>query len=217
MLPSLRPVERDILGVQVRYQGFDPLGGHHAYLCEERGIPAEVLGRPIFVERLRIDGRGNAVFPHFDGSGLCGYEARNHGFVSFAKGGHKGIWCSTPDPGDTRLVIAESGIDALSYAAIRGSKRTRFLSFSGGLNDRQPALLQNAMRRMPAGSTVVSAVDHDDAGDGYTRVLRDLFDELGRDDLGFTEDRPAVRGADWNDALRSGSSEPARDGRPEPA
>jgi hypothetical protein len=36
---------------------------------------------------VRIDSRGNAVFPHFDGAGLCGYEIKNQRFTGFAAGG----------------------------------------------------------------------------------------------------------------------------------
>ena len=213
MLPALRPVERDILGVQARYEGFRPLGGHHPYLCGERAIPPEILSQDFLAGRLRVDERGNAVFPHFNDSGLCGFEARNHGFVSFSTGGTKGLFCSVPGEDDRTLVIAESAIDAISYGVIAGHHRARFISFSGGLNNEQPALLRQAMDRMPAGSSVVAAVDHDEAGDGYLQRLQGLFDELARSDLGFREDRPRVIGTDWNDELkaRSGSAHPARE------
>lgn len=216
VLPALRPIERDILGVCARYAAFAPLGPYHPYLCGERAVPREILSDPKFAERLKIDERGNAVFPHYDGSGLCGWEARNHGFVSFSKGGRKAIWCSVPAADDHRLVIAESGIDALSYAAIAGHHGSRFLSFSGGLNNTQPSLLQNAMRRMRPGSMVVAAVDNDDAGDGYVSVLETLFNDLGRDDLAFQVDRPAVAGFDWNDTLKVGQEHPNGDDRASP-
>src|SRR5438132_6809988 len=46
------------------------------YLEHERGVPADVLLAPRFAGRMRIDSRGNTVFPHFDAAGLCGYESR---------------------------------------------------------------------------------------------------------------------------------------------
>ena len=217
MLPSLQPIERDILGVQARYAGFSPLGSHHPYLCEVRGIPPEILAEPFLAERLRIDERSNAIFPHYDDSGLCGWEARNHGFIGFAKGGR--IFCTVPDERDLKLVIAESAIDALSYGVIAGYDRARFLSFSGGLNDEQPRLLQQAMSKMPPGSMVIAAVDRDEAGDQYVSVLEDLFRRLGRDDLTFRSDQPPVVGCDWNDALRASSGSPRTlgGGRPGPS
>lgn len=213
MLPGLAPlvpIERDILGVRRDYECFRPLdSGRHRFLNEERSIPAPVLALPCFSDRVRVDDRGNAVFPHFNETGLCGYEARNHGFVSFSKGGVKGLWCSSAGEDDAALVIAESAIDAISYGVIRGTKRTRFVSFSGGLNNDQPALLRRAMEQMPEGSRVVAAVDNDEAGDGYLDRLGSIFDGLGREDLAYAADRPQVRGTDWNDELRQGPRAPS--------
>ncbi|NRA56855.1 MAG: DUF3991 domain-containing protein [Phycisphaerales bacterium] len=218
-LPPLVPVERDILNVQARYETFGPLPFPHDFLCEDRGLPAELLALSVFANRLRVDGRGNAIFPHYGPEGLCGWEARGPGFTSFARGGRKGLWCSAPAEGDDRLVIAESGIDALSYAAVRGAACARFVSFAGGLNPGQPELLVRAIDRMPAESRIIAAVDNDDAGDRFVDQLAELVDGLDRDDLAFLEDRPGERTCDWNDALRSGSGSPQlhRGGRPEPA
>jgi hypothetical protein len=43
-----------------------PVGGAHPYLLIERPIPASVLADLRFAGRIRIDVRGNAVFPHID-------------------------------------------------------------------------------------------------------------------------------------------------------
>jgi hypothetical protein len=88
------------------------------YLEHERCVPAAVLLSPRFAGRMRIDCLGNTVFPHFDASGLCGYEIKNCGFTGFAAGGQKGLWFSHTHPADRRLVLTESAIDALSYAAL---------------------------------------------------------------------------------------------------
>ena len=216
MLPNLRPVERDILGVQARYQGFNPLEGHHAYLCDERAIPPEILAQDFLAARLRVDDRGNAIFPHYNDAGLCGYEAKNHDFVSFSTGGTKGLFCTVPGEDDHRLVIAESAIDAIAYAVIAGNHMTRFISFSGGLNNDQPALLRQAMDKMPAESTIIAAVDNDKAGDGYVKRLEELFDTLTRPDLSFKADLPAPLGADWADELKARASQPDGGGRPAP-
>lgn len=214
--PELRPAARDVLGVRARYETFSPMDGQHPYLCEERKLPREILTLPRFADRLWVDARGNAIFPHFNENGLCGWEARNRGFVSFATGGIKGLWYSVPAKDDNRLVITESAIDALSYATIAGHKRARFVSVSGGMNTSQPALLGCVMARMPAESVIIAAVDNDEAGDGYLVLLEQLFVEVGRDDLRYVTDRPTVRGSDWNDALRTGSSHPSPQHRAEP-
>ena len=66
----------------------------HPYLEVERGLSPALLGLPRFAGRVRIDGMGNAVFPHFDQAGLCGYEIENRNFTGFLRGGEKGLWFS---------------------------------------------------------------------------------------------------------------------------
>ena len=88
------------------------------YLEHERCVPAAVLLSPRFAGRMRIDSLGNTVFPHFDAAGLCGYEIKNCGFTGFAAGGQKGLWFSHTQPADRRLILTESAVDALSYAAL---------------------------------------------------------------------------------------------------
>jgi hypothetical protein len=43
--------------------------------------------------------------------------------------------------GDTSFMIPDSGIDALSYAALHPGKAARYASTSGAMNPNQPALL----------------------------------------------------------------------------
>ena len=90
----------------------------HPYLENERHLPPALLISERFLGRIRVDGRGNAIFPHFDLNGLCGYEIKNRGFTGFASGGCKGLWFSHKQTDDNRLVLAESAIDALSYATL---------------------------------------------------------------------------------------------------
>jgi hypothetical protein len=51
-----------------------------------------VLQSPRFAGRLKVDFRSNAIFPHADKDGPCGYEIKNKGFTGFARGGEKGLW-----------------------------------------------------------------------------------------------------------------------------
>src|SRR4029450_7817951 len=71
-----------------------PLVPRYPYLQQDRCVPAGVLLSPRFVGRMRMDSRGNTVFPHFDAAGLCGYEIKHRGFTGFAAGGQKGLWFS---------------------------------------------------------------------------------------------------------------------------
>jgi hypothetical protein len=65
---------------------------------------------PIFFSltgMIRMDVHGNAVFPHFDQSGLCGYELKNRSFTGFAPGGEKGLWSSHEKDGRTACLCRE--------------------------------------------------------------------------------------------------------------
>jgi hypothetical protein len=130
VMPKLEVTTKDRQQVERRYRAMAP-ALRHPYLEDVRHIPAAVLSSPRFAGRVRIDGHRNAVFPHFDAGGLSGYELKNQNFTGFAVGGEKGLWMSHADSADHRLVVAESAIDALSYAALFLDAGTRYASIGG--------------------------------------------------------------------------------------
>ena len=201
--PALKESSRDRHQVEAAYAKMrDAL--KHPYLEDTRAVPAAILQRPRFVGRIKIDARGNAIFPHFDNEGLCGFEIKNVNFTGFSPSGTKGLWLSHALPVDDCLVVTESAIDALSYAALFGEVRTRLGSIGGNLNRHQPEMLRAAIGQMPAGSEIVSAMDLDEGGAKLAALLRDTFDRLGRADLRFKIQTPTV-GKDFNDQLRARS------------
>ncbi len=113
----LTKTSKDRLRVETEYAKMRN-APRHPYLENERALPASLLEANRFAGRVRIDARGNAMFPHFDEEGLCGYEIKNKGFTGFRSGGTKGLWLSQERPDDNRLVFCESAIDALSYAVL---------------------------------------------------------------------------------------------------
>lgn len=123
----------------------------HRYLEEERGIPASLLRSERFADKIKADFRANAVFPHADQDGPCGYEIKNRNFTGFAKGGEKGLWFSAASKPDATLVIAESGIDALSYAVLHPDDHARYASTGRAMNPNQPALIRAAIEKMEQG------------------------------------------------------------------
>ncbi len=148
------------------------------------------MAAPPFAGRIHEDRHGNAIFPHYNRAGLCGYEIKGPGFTGFAAGGVKGLWLSRSDPaGVRRLVVAETAIDALSYAALHGRPGTRYASTGGELNPDQPALLAAAVATLPAGGELVLAVDHDAGGDKIAVKVRAAA--AGRPDL--ADHRPPPR------------------------
>jgi hypothetical protein len=204
--PPLAPTGKDRLRVERAYARTSE-ALRHPYLENERGLPAALLACERFTGRIRIDGRGNAVFPHFDGLGLCGYEIKNYEFTGFATGGAKGLWLSNEQDRDDRLIFCESAIDALSHAALFAYDRARYASFGGQLNPSQPELIRAAVARMRAGSEIVAAMDADAAGAKFAEIVREAVELSGRDDLCFIFQEPSGF-KDFNDQLR---------GRPKPS
>lgn len=163
-----------------------------------RGLGPEVLSLPIFAGCLRVDERGNALFPHYDREGLCGFEIKNRDFTGFAAGGVKGLWYSKARATDNRLVLTESAIDAMSFHVLQGDDRTRYMSTGGSLNPQQPALIRGAMKKLPLGGVVLLAFDADEGGEKLTEEVR-AFAPSGR------ELRRVVPegGKDWNQVLKN--------------
>lgn len=201
VFPALPKTARDRLKVETEF-GKMQEACRHPYLETARCIPAAVLELERFAGRVRIDARGNAVFPHFDSEGLCGYEIKNSGFTGFAAGGSKGLWFSHVLPDDNHLVFCESAIDALSHAALFPDELARYASIGGQVNPAQPELIRQAATRMPAGSEIVSAMDADKDGAKLAGIVRQAVDLTGRADLRFTVQEP-FGFKDWNDQLRA--------------
>jgi hypothetical protein len=118
---EIAPVSKDRAQILRELARMQPLV-FYAWLEEERAIPRSRLLDPRFAGRIRVDFQANAVFPHASRDGPCGYEIKNQGFTGFARGGDKGLWLSAARAGDTAMVIAESGIDAFSYAALHAAR-----------------------------------------------------------------------------------------------
>jgi hypothetical protein len=209
---TLERVNPSIERVIQEFEAMDPIDGHHAYLEEERGIPVDVLADPRFADKIRTDRYRNAIFPHYNRRGLCGYEMKNSRFNGFAKGGQKGLWASAARKDDGILVIAEAAIDALSYHTVHRPEQTRYISIGGAPNPEQPALVQSAIQHMPEGSAIIIATDNDEGGDYLSEDIQQWFRKTGRTDIDVIEDRPLKRDRDWNDVLRNGEPLPQRPG-----
>lgn len=175
----------------------------HPYLEDERAIPREVLESRRFAGRIRIDARGNAVFVHEDEQGLCGFEVKNNNFTSFAAGGTKGLWTSHVRSEDRALVLAESGIDALSHAALFPDEAARYASIAGKMTAKQKELIRSAAAVMPGPSIVIAAVDTDAAGAEIAEVIETAVRLTGRADLRFKRHSPEDgKQKDWNEVLK---------------
>jgi Toprim-like/Protein of unknown function (DUF3991) len=206
--PVLEPTSPDRMRVECAYRRMSEVP-RYPYLEQDRCVPAAVLWSPRFVGRIRLDSRGNTVFPHFDTAGLCGYEIKNRGFTGFAAGGEKGLWFSHIRCDDRRLILAESAIDALSHAALfpDAEDQTRYASLGGKPSRRQMGLLQATIAKLAEGAEIVAAFDADHAGRSLASELRQIVatvtSRTERSDLIFKSHLPTQDGKDWNIVLQN--------------
>jgi hypothetical protein len=200
-LPELCKTTKDHEAVQARYASMK-LAPRHPYLERERGIPALALQYWRFHGRIKIDRHANAVFPHFDIHGVCGYELRNDDFKGFASGGTKGLWLSKTYEADRALIICESAIDAISFGVLYPDGHARYASIGGKLNPLQPELIRRQIALLPRGSKIIAAMDADDAGRQLAEEIRESVDRVARPDLAFRREEPSGF-KDWNGQLRA--------------
>jgi hypothetical protein len=204
-VPSFAPLHKtskDRIRVERVYARMKDASEGHAYLEHERALPRALLASDRFAGRVRIDGMGNAIFPHFDQQGLTGYEVKNVGFTGFAPGGTKALWMSHARLDDLRLVVTESAIDALSHAVLFADDRARYASIGGKPSPMQPELIRAAAAAMPSDSEIISAMDADADGAKLAEVVRKAVALTGRLDLKFKVQEPFGH-KDWNDQLRA--------------
>ncbi|MCC7154564.1 MAG: DUF3991 and TOPRIM domain-containing protein [Bryobacterales bacterium] len=202
--PALEPTSPDRMRIECAYRGMAGVS-RYPYLEQDRCVPAGVLGSARFVGRMRMDSRGNTVFPHFDAAGLCGYEIKNRGFTGFAAGGQKGFWFSQTRRDDRHLILTESAVDALSHAALfpDAEDQTRYASLGGKPGKRQMGLLQATIAELPEGAEIVAAFDADPAGRGLAGDICQVVANLARSDLIFTSHLLMQEGEDWNMVLQN--------------
>jgi hypothetical protein len=211
--PTLPKTNKDRMKVETAWSRMKDAVDGHPYLERERAIPGPLFALDRFAGRIRIDDRGNAVFPHFDAEGLSGYELKNVGFTGFASGGSKALWLSHARLDDARLVICESAIDALSHAVLFPDERARYASIGGKPNPQQPELIRMSAAAMPRDSEVVAAMDNDADGAKLAKVVNKAVALTGRLDLKFRMQEPFGH-KDWNDQLRA-KPQPLSSHRPE--
>lgn len=191
------PSSADRRQVLAAYMKMKPCNGRHPYLEQQRGIDAEILAEGRFVGMVRIDARGNAVFPHYDRDGLTGYELKNDGFTGFSKHGQKSIWYSSNLTTARRVVLVESAIDAMSHAQITGDRDAAYLSIGGSMSDQQRELVRSALARAAErGAEIVIGTDADAGGDRLAQELQALAPVHAR----VRRERPEAK--DWNDVLQ---------------
>ena len=167
----------------------------HAYL-ESRGLTKEVMGNAIFHARIRTDQRTNALFPHFDANGFCGFEIKNHEFTGFSRGGEKGLWVSRAVGKKKCLVLCESAIDAVSYGVLYGTRGISLASTGGAWSEKTGELLQR-LAELPKVEQVILGFDNDEDGDHHAEKARKVLEASGKE---LVREKPDGVD-DWNKLL----------------
>jgi Toprim-like/Protein of unknown function (DUF3991) len=194
-VPTLASPARDRGAVQ-RLYGAAQAAPNSLYL-NGRGIRPETLAAPRFRGTFHVDRRGNVLFPHRDSNGICGFEAKNHNWTSFASGGVKALWLSQAKPTDTKFVLVEGSIDAFSYYQLRPDPGARYASIAGEINrDSQLDLIRRSIAALPPECGVVIAFDNDAGGEKLAAIVEGVA--TGRV---ISRERSPF-GKDWNDALK---------------
>ncbi|HEY4014289.1 MAG TPA: toprim domain-containing protein [Polyangiaceae bacterium] len=174
----------------------------------ERGLRLDTFRDSRFAGTWRQDARGNVLFAHRDDAGeLTGFEIKNRGFTRFAPGGTKSAWQSVVHASDRFAVVTESAIDAISYHQLHPERavRSRYLSTAGTPGRAQLAILGRLFAGLPAGVTVVAAVDADEAGRKLASRLAEIVRAHAQ--LAFERHEP-VGGKDWNELVQKERNAP---------
>jgi hypothetical protein len=171
----------------------DRVARAHWYLTAARMIPEAIVEREMQSGRVFADARGNVVFRLRDEAGQeIGYEVRGTYEKHYhSVHGEKGLFITKGD--DTRsAAFVESGIEALSYRALRG---TGLIVSTTGSAIKRPATLARLLKTR--GYEIVAAFNADKSGDRMADRMRELVGS------GVRRDRPSAdRGKDWNEQLK---------------
>jgi len=168
-------------------------GRVRAYLVHERAIPVALVNESLASRQVFADPKGNLVFRLRDETGQAvGYEVRGTSERPYhSVHGEKGLYISKADHTPTAAFV-ESGIEALSYRALKGEGLV--ISTTGNAVE-LPARMARALEHRGYG--IVAAFNADAAGDRMTEKLREVL--AGS----LVRERPSsAQGKDWNDQLR---------------
>ena len=163
------------------------------YLTAVRAIPERIVDRALESGKAFSDTKGNVVFRLTDETGReVGFELRGtYERPYHSVHGEKGLFIVKAGA-EPAAAFVESGIEALSYQALRG---TGLIISTTGNAVEMPGRLATALRAR--GYEIIAAFNADKAGDRMAALLAErLKGEVRRD-------RPAEVGKDWNDALQS--------------
>jgi Toprim-like/Protein of unknown function (DUF3991) len=175
-----------------------------AYLAGARCLPADILTAATAQDVARKGYYGSAWFAHHADGIVSHVEVRGPDYKGSLAGGHKTLFVfGQANEGARRVAITEGPIDALSLAALEGSRRdTLYVATGGGMGPGTLGALQAMLTRLAAipNALIASATDANTAGDRYAERHAELAADAG---VCFERLRPP-EGLDFNDVLKLG-------------
>jgi Protein of unknown function (DUF3991)/Toprim-like len=175
-----------------------------AYLVGTRCLPTEILTAATAQDVVRECYYGSAWFAHRTDGAASHVEVRGPDYKGSLAGGHKTLFVFGQANEDVhRVAITEGPIDALSLAALEGSRRdTLYVATCGGMGPGTLGALQAMLARLATipDTLIASAAEANVAGDRYAERHAELAANAG---IHFERLRPP-EGLDFNDVLKQG-------------
>lgn len=173
------------------------------YLSKKRGLPSEILFMAIKQKIIRQGIKGTSLFLHKKLNGkITGAEMRGPEYQGFTNGGTKTLFYFIGGIDQvTRLVIVESAIDALSFAALDPiTNGTLYVSTGGGIGPETIVSLEEVMKKLIIRNNVMIEIgtDKDQAGNNFADLLYDRFQKYK---LHMRRITPIGNTKDWNEVL----------------
>jgi hypothetical protein len=100
-------------------------------------------------------------------------------------------------------VIGEAAIDLLSFATLHPSTTSRYVSTGGAVSPTGLELIARAAGKLPKGSQIILALDHDEGGESLAEEIRARLCPVVVEEGLVSVQMPLGRGEDWNDVLRA--------------
>ena len=184
--------------VQRLYRHYQP-ARYNGYL-QSRGIGGEVLCSQRFTGRIYQDQYRNAVFPHYKKGMISGLALRGEEVNLMVRGSEKTLWRSNYLIHDTKLIITETPIDAISYQILHKLKDGFYTATCGAVSEKQLNIVRRLVSKTSWIEQVILAMDNDPGGDHISKRLEDAVHGTIFSGA-LIRHSPETRGSDWNDVL----------------
>lgn len=154
-----------------------------------------------FRDKIKTDRLSNAIFPHYTGKIVSGWEIWNREFKGFSPGGKKSVWFSNRLDTDETLILFINSIEALSYFQLYPEeiKKTWCISTGGYWSRETENMLKIAFKTAVNQKIIISFGMGQKAAD-FDKYVHNLAKSTVNN--ATIEKISAFKGS-WNDDLKS--------------